>query len=63
MTDQEKVEKMFEIRKLERPDLKVNDRVNEFCTNPAYKNYHALLKMYNDRYENKISDTKQGTLF
>lgn len=58
MTDQEKVEKMFEIRKLERPDLKDSfDRISKQLT-PCFGSYHGLLEMYNDRFKDD-----QGTLF
>ena len=52
MTDDEKVRKMFYIRVQECPHLAdhVNGRVEEFCSNQAYSNYQALLKMYNERY-------------
>jgi len=56
MTDNQKVEKMFEIRKKERPDL--NDaaaRVQQYLS-IQFTAYQALLKMYNKRYGDKENE-------
>lgn len=50
MTDQEKVEKMFEIRKLELPDHDPESlkRISGMLS-PAFGAYWGLLNMYNER--------------
>ena len=55
MTDQEKVLKMFEIRKEELkddPDIdeKSFERIKKKLTNPSESIYFNLLMMYNERY-------------
>jgi len=50
MTNDEKVLKMYITRKIECPHIEANERVEQFCLNPAYPYYHDLLAMYNKRY-------------
>ena len=50
MTDQEKVEKMFSIRKQERPDLKQAAARISKCLFPESVHFQSLLDMYNERY-------------
>ena len=50
MTDQEKVEKMFAIRKQERPDLKQAAARISKCLFPESVHFQSLLDMYNERY-------------
>ena len=60
MTDQEKVNKMFEIRIQELPnhDPQSVKRVSQELS-PSFRAYWALLEMYNERYPNG----EQGKLF
>jgi hypothetical protein len=51
MTDDAKVMAMFEIRKMERPDLAdVADRLEWIILSRSFAHYDALLKMFNERF-------------
>jgi hypothetical protein len=54
MTDQEKVNKMFEIRKKELPDHSAESikRISGMLS-PAFGAYWGLLQMYNERFPDK----------
>ena len=67
MTDQQKVNKMFEIRKQELPKHNPESvkRVSEQLS-PAFSAFWALLEMYNKRYCNdkRIAEAQeQGRMF
>ncbi len=52
MTDDQKVLKMFAIRKTERPDLAdVAERIEPILFSKAFTYYHAMLRMYNERFK------------
>jgi hypothetical protein len=54
MTEDQKVMKMFEVRKLERPDLAdAAERIEPILFNRNFTSFHAMLKMYNERFKNE----------
>jgi len=51
ITDDEKVKKMFAIRKEECPELAdAAKRIEEYYLCPSFIHYWSLLKMYNERF-------------